>query len=120
MSLTVRRILIMLIGVLILAGARYYANQIASKKPPPKKKENPTAVIREVAVFKAENGKISSEMEVQGSLVAYNKVDIFAEVTGMLENTAKPFKVGSYFKNCLLYTSPSPRDKRQSRMPSSA
>ena len=26
----------------------------------------------------------------------------------------------SSFKNCLLYTSPSPRDKRQSRMPSSA
>ena len=24
------------------------------------------------------------------------------------------------FKSCLLYTSPSPRDKRQSRMPSSA
>ena len=24
------------------------------------------------------------------------------------------------YKNCLLYTSPSPRDKRQSRMPSSA
>ena len=24
------------------------------------------------------------------------------------------------FRNCLLYTSPSPRDKRQSRMPSSA
>ena len=26
----------------------------------------------------------------------------------------------SYFETCLLYTSPSPRDKRQSRMPSSA
>ena len=26
----------------------------------------------------------------------------------------------SYFNPCLLYTSPSPRDKRQSRMPSSA
>ena len=25
-----------------------------------------------------------------------------------------------YLKSCLLYTSPSPRDKRQSRMPSSA
>ena len=25
-----------------------------------------------------------------------------------------------YFNTCLLYTSPSPRDKRQSRMPSSA
>ena len=27
---------------------------------------------------------------------------------------------GVMYKNCLLYTSPSPRDKRQSRMPSSA
>ena len=26
----------------------------------------------------------------------------------------------AYFSTCLLYTSPSPRDKRQSRMPSSA
>ena len=26
----------------------------------------------------------------------------------------------TYFEDCLLYTSPSPRDKRQSRMPSSA
>ena len=28
--------------------------------------------------------------------------------------------LGTHFKPCLLYTSPSPRDKRQSRMPSSA
>ena len=28
--------------------------------------------------------------------------------------------VDALFNNCLLYTSPSPRDKRQSRMPSSA
>ena len=27
---------------------------------------------------------------------------------------------GVYYTDCLLYTSPSPRDKRQSRMPSSA
>ena len=29
-------------------------------------------------------------------------------------------KIGDRNKGCLLYTSPSPRDKRQSRMPSSA
>ena len=29
-------------------------------------------------------------------------------------------EIGSLFKNCLLYTSPSPRDQRGSRMPSSA
>ena len=31
-----------------------------------------------------------------------------------------PILVADLIKNCLLYTSPSPRDKRQSRMPSSA
>ena len=29
-------------------------------------------------------------------------------------------KLSDEYKDCLLYTSPSPRDKRQSRMPSSA
>ena len=29
-------------------------------------------------------------------------------------------RTNTYFRPCLLYTSPSPRDKRQSRMPSSA
>ena len=29
-------------------------------------------------------------------------------------------KMGPEYRDCLLYTSPSPRDKRQSRMPSSA
>lgn len=98
MDLSLRKTLIFLIGIGILVGSGYAAKTIAEKKAPPKKKENPAPVIREVAVFQATNGKVSSEMEVQGSLIAYNKVDIFAEVTGMLENTAKPFKVGSYFK----------------------
>ena len=30
------------------------------------------------------------------------------------------FNVAGVYRTCLLYTSPSPRDKRQSRMPSSA
>ena len=41
----------------------------------------------------------------------------------LLEDAAKEpdFAIqGEYSGSCLLYTSPSPRDKRQSRMPSSA
>jgi len=97
MSLLFRRISIIL-GFLVLGGAFIGFQKLSDQKAPPEKKENPAPPIREIAVFKAQNGKVSSEMEVQGSLSAYNKVDIFAEVTGMLENTAKPFKVGSYFK----------------------
>ena len=36
------------------------------------------------------------------------------------ENSVGIIILGDYLKICLLYTSPSPRDKRQSRMPSSA
>ena len=32
----------------------------------------------------------------------------------------KPYKINGRWYNCLLYTSPSPRDQRGSRMPSSA
>ena len=39
--------------------------------------------------------------------------DLDVELDDNLEDDA-------YIKTCLLYTSPSPRDKRQSRMPSSA
>ena len=35
-------------------------------------------------------------------------------------NDIQKIKVGGYIKPCLLYTSPSPRDRTRSRMPSSA
>ena len=38
----------------------------------------------------------------------------------ILQNAVMPILLESDPKTCLLYTSPSPRDKRQSRMPSSA
>ena len=41
-----------------------------------------------------------------------------AELKTKKTNSAKNMNVGN--KSCLLYTSPSPRDMRRSRMPSSA
>ena len=51
-----------------------------------------------------------------GPLEAQNEITIDHLVAGGLVN--KPLRDQSL--GCLLYTSPSPRDKRQSRMPSSA
>ena len=39
---------------------------------------------------------------------------------GHLTHGAKPNLSGKWFNSCLLYTSPSPRDRQKSRMPSSA
>ena len=49
----------------------------------------------------------------------YNSKDkIKKQIEKMIISGADIIDVGGY--SCLLYTSPSPRDKRQSRMPSSA
>ena len=56
--------------------------------------------------------------EVVGSLIAnQTRPDISNAVRAVARQSHEPKK--SHW-NCLLYTSPSPRDKRQSRMPSSA
>ena len=51
----------------------------------------------------------------------------FQQATGSMENTARMravkrdvARVKTVLNDCLLYTSPSPRDQRGSRMPSSA
>ena len=53
-------------------------------------------------------------------LITWIIAGVLATIGGALYGLDKSFKPFTYFNNCLLYTSPSPRDKRQSRMPSSA
>ena len=64
--------------------------------------------------------------EQKSLIVAYETTDDAQEITAQIifgARTAKgrlPVGAGQYNYGCLLYTSPSPRDQRGSRMPSSA
>ena len=53
-------------------------------------------------------------------IVAEERAAQIEEKTAEVQKQADEMKVMLDFQTCLLYTSPSPRDKRQSRMPSSA
>ena len=61
-------------------------------------------------------------------ILSGRRIDALEQVAKSLKTKTKiiPFEVTNYeslsghVDTCLLYTSPSPRDKRQSRMPSSA
>ena len=95
MSKAARRISIFA-GLVILIGAVFGARFLSGQKEPPKKKSIPTQ-LRKVDTMKAYLSTIPTSLEVQGELAAYDKIDIFAEVSGTLKSTSKPFKVGSYF-----------------------
>ena len=61
--------------------------------------------------------KIQEENEDE-KFLAVKMVEIFCGIKGDLVMKMKASSIRDI--TCLLYTSPSPRDKRQSRMPSSA
>ena len=65
-----------------------------------------------VEVAKVEKAMLVDETQSVGSLRSFQGVMLRPEVGGRVSQVL--------FKDCLLYTSPSPRDRQKSRMPSSA
>ena len=84
--------------------------------------------IRETKSAKAANtflqvkpGKDFELITILRAMIKDQKVtDAQIAETGMTREALDDFIAKAKACNCLLYTSPSPRDKRQSRMPSSA
>ena len=50
----------------------------------------------------------------------FNDIEIVLDATSARAHIANAAALAPHGKNCLLYTSPSPRDRQKSRMPSSA
>ena len=96
MNLLVRRLLVVL-GVFILAAGTMASRFLSSQKEaPPRKAEQ--AAIKSVDTFHIVPGLIPTTLEIQGELEAFDKIDIYSEVSGTLLSSDKPFKEGNYFK----------------------
>ena len=54
------------------------------------------------------------------TIVSYFMYKVYKKLQVLNEDVITVNNKGDNLNSCLLYTSPSPRDKRQSRMPSSA
>ena len=78
--------------------------------------------IHKAAYIKQLKAKGQTEDEIKSSMVTYekDKAAFIAQVKEQLRLAAIQREKAAEQRACLLYTSPSPRDKRQSRMPSSA
>ncbi len=94
-NLTARRLIIVAaIGVLAIA---FFVNKYFETANAPNRPTPPPTPTPQVEVLYAQSTSVASKLEVQGELAAFNKIDIFSEVSGTLQGTDKPFKVGSYF-----------------------
>lgn len=95
MNTTVRRLGVVM-GFAILLGSfaiSRYLNKM--KQPPP---QVPTFETKlKVPVSQVEWQELNIPVEIQGNLVSFDKIEIYSEVSGILEYGKIPFKVGSFF-----------------------
>ena len=90
------------------SGKRYYEMTVANG-----------ASQTAVAIAQSDFAAISSGLPTGGYVFFRQNSQIFT-TGGTYHGTTASWGAGDVVGVCLLYTSPSPRDKRQSRMPSSA
>ncbi len=95
-KVTKRRILVTVVGLLILAVGVIGMRLIGGMKEEPVKRPKPR-IVKTVETRPVSNATVEIGLEVQGRLVAYNKIDLFTEVGGLVRETGRPFKEGTYF-----------------------
>lgn len=83
-------------GFMILVGL--VISNILSRQKEPMRRKPTAARQKSIRIITIQNKDIKIPIEMSGPLYAYDKVEIFAEVSGILLNTPKRFEAGNPFK----------------------
>lgn len=91
-----RKYITIVIGILLIAASAYIANDLANtkKRQRPKSEKVKPTVFTEIV----KNSSVPVTVLESGRLVAKNRIEVFAEVQGVMMPTKKEFKPGSYYK----------------------
>lgn len=87
-----------ILGVLVAVCLFITAFVLAGMKEPPHEKQAFVKTLQ-IPVQKIENSHLELEHNVIGTLQAHEKVEIFAEVSGILERTNNPFLEGLNYES---------------------
>ncbi len=90
-----RKFITTIIAFALLIGGYFFSKSMVANK----KKRVPTSekVIQSVFVQNVKNEAVPIQIIESGRLVAKNKIEIYAEVQGVMEATPKEFKPGSVY-----------------------
>lgn len=91
-----RQISVIAAIILVIFGALAFNFLKNQKKPADRLPPIKTSKLVKSAVV--ENSSVPTEIEITGRLIALNRIEVFAEVGGILLRTPTPFKEGNYFK----------------------
>ena len=92
-----RKNITVIIGLLIIAGAVFGFLQLKNSSNKNKKPKE-GKVLQTVLVEQVKNHEVSINIVESGRLVAQNKMEVYAEVQGVMEATSNIFKPGATFK----------------------
>ena len=91
-----RKIILSILALILLIGAIYGAKLIIDSKTAPKPKVKKEVKI--VSVDTIVNTTVPVVIPANGNLQAKNRVDLYAEVTGVFRPTGKLFRVGQEYR----------------------
>lgn len=91
-----RRLLTILLGIALLAGAVLVSKKMIANKKKPK----PTfkKIVKTVFVNEVKNKEVPVVITTSGNLNAKHKMQLFAEVQGVLKSSIKEFKSGTTYR----------------------
>lgn len=90
-----RKYLSIIGAILLIAAALFIANKVANT--PKKQKKKPAKAQTFVQIDTVQNKTIPIVINSGGTIYAKQKIDLYAEVQGVLEEVYKEFKPGTYF-----------------------
>lgn len=90
-----RKYLSIIGAIILIAAALFMANKVANR--PKKQKQKPAKAYTFVQIDTVHNTNIPIVINSGGTINAKQKIDLYAEVQGVLEQVYKEFKPGTYF-----------------------
>lgn len=86
-----------LIGAVLIVVIGVFVSTMLSNQKQPMRKRPPDRNSNQVKLIEVKNRDFQTKFEITGTLHALDKVDLFAEVSGILLPTKKRFKEGTRF-----------------------
>lgn len=90
-----RKIILIVLSIILIVVSIFFAKYLIDSKNKPKQKLE--KIVKTVFTEVVTNNTVPLVISTNGNLVAKNKIELYAEVQGVLQKTSKDFKQGTSY-----------------------